>query len=69
VTEPKRLTVNTLLRELRKAQREGRGENTVFVSMAEYGYCLATHTINGYHSPKDGHIVIASKDRPSTWRD
>lgn len=69
MAEPNRLTVNALMRELRKVQRAGRGSNPVFLSMAEYGYVLATHTVKGYHNARDGHIVIASKDKPSTWRD
>jgi len=58
------MTVNELLAELRKLQKEGRGSNRVFQHVPGDRTCPRTAEVKKYHTVKNGHIVIISEQRP-----
>lgn len=56
------MTVNGLMAELRKLQREGRGNNKVFQHTPGENYCMPVEGINTYHTTAVGHVVIRAAD-------
>lgn len=56
------MTVNGLMAELRKLQREGRGNNKVFQHTPGEEFCMPVEKLNTYHTTATGHVVLQGAD-------
>jgi hypothetical protein len=52
------MTVNELMDELRKLQKEGRGANHVFQHTPGEMFCPRTVGVKKYHNVTSGHVVM-----------
>lgn len=59
------MTVNELLKELRQLQKEGRGNQTVFIYRKEDTYCMPATRVQKHHAISNGHVVVKSDIGPS----
>lgn len=62
LTEYKRMTVNELLAELRRLQREGRGTQQVYVHRQGDNCCTHSTNVASCHNKDFGHVVIRGRD-------
>lgn len=56
------MTVNELLAELRRLQRDGRGNQQVYVHRKGDTCCTHSTEVSKHHTITSGHVVVQGKD-------